>query len=191
MASKLKVCLLGITLGIAAGIAQAGSDNDTVKLFQDSSRSSDFFQKSYGYAVFPTIGKGGVGIGAAHGSGHVYEHGKRIGRVTMNQLSVGLQLGGKSFSEIIFFKDKATLDEFTSGNFEFSGDVGAIAITASADASVGTTGVNAGGSISKTDAATAGEFSRGMAVFTIAKGGLMYNATVAGQKFTYTPKSGR
>jgi lipid-binding SYLF domain-containing protein len=191
MNSKLNVWLLGATLGIAAGIAQAVPDNDTLKLFQDSSRSSDYFQNSYGYAVFPTIGKGGIGVGAAHGSGHVYKQGKRVGRVTMNQLSVGLQLGGKAFSEIIFFKDKASLDEFTEGNFEFSGDVGAVAITASADASVGTTGASAGGSISKTDAATAGEYSHGMAVFTIAKGGLMYNATVAGQKFSYTAKSGK
>ncbi len=191
MNSKLNVWLLGATLGVVAGIAQASPDSDTVKLFQDSTQSSNYFQKSYGYAIFPTIGKGGVGVGAAHGSGHVYEQGKRIGRVTMNQLSVGLQLGGKAFSEIIFFKDKASLDEFTEGNFEFSGDVGAVAITASADVSVGTTGANAGGSISKTDAATAGEYSHGMAVFTIAKGGLMYNATVAGQKFSYTPKSGK
>ena len=191
MKSKLNVWLLGAALGVVAGIAQAVPDNDTVKLFQDSTQSSDYFQKSYGYAIFPTIGKGGVGIGAAHGSGHVYEQGKRIGRVTMNQLSVGLQLGGKAFSEIIFFKDKASLDEFTEGNFEFSGDIGAVAITASADASVGTSGATAGGSISKNDAATAGEYSHGMAVFTIAKGGLMYNATVAGQKFSYTAKSGK
>ena len=191
MNSKLKVWLLGATLGIAAGIAQAVPDSDTLKLFQDSSQSSDYFQNSYGYAVFPTIGKGGIGVGAAHGSGHVYKHGKRVGRVTMNQLSVGLQLGGKAFSEIIFFKDKASLDEFTEGNFEFSGDVGAVAITASADASVGTTGASAGGSVSKTDAATAGKYSHGMAVFTIAKGGLMYNATVAGQKFSYTAKPGK
>jgi lipid-binding SYLF domain-containing protein len=191
MKSTLNVWLLGATLSIAAGLAQATADSDTAKLFKDSSQSSEFFQKSYGYAVFPTVGKGGIGIGAAHGSGHVYEQGKRIGRVTMNQLSVGLQLGGKAFSEIIFFKDKPALDEFTSGNFEFSADIGAIAITASANASVGTTGADAGGSLSKTDAATAGEFNNGLAVFTIAKGGLMYNATVAGQKFSYTSGSAR
>jgi lipid-binding SYLF domain-containing protein len=191
MILKQNLWLLGVTFGIATGVAQAAPHDDTVKLFQDSSQSSAYFHKSYGYALFPTIGKGGIGIGAAHGSGHVYEQGKRIGRVTVNQLSVGLQLGGKAFSEIIFFKDKAALDEFTEGNFEFSGDVGAVAITASADASVGTTGANAGGSISKTDAATAGEYNHGMAVFTIAKGGLMYNVTVAGQKFSYTPKSGK
>jgi lipid-binding SYLF domain-containing protein len=191
MTSKLQTLLIGVAFGVAAGLAQAVPDSDSVKLFKDSNQSSDYFQKSYGYAVFPTIGKGGIGIGAAHGSGHVYEQGKQIGKVTMNQLSVGFQLGGKAFSEIIFFKDKAALDEFTSGNFEFSAGAGATAITASANVSVGTTGADAGGSISKTDAATAGEFHDGMAVFTIAKGGLMYEATLAGQKFSYSAGSGK
>ena len=191
MSSTLRILAIGATLGITAGIALAIPDSDSVKLFRDSHQSSEYFQKSYGYAVFPTIGKGGIGIGAAHGSGHVYEQGTRIGKVTMNQLSVGFQLGGKAFSEIIFFKDKASLDEFTSGHFEFSADAGAIAITASANVSVGTTGADAGGSLSKTDAATAGEFKDGLAVFTIAKGGLMYNATLAGQKFSYNAGSGK
>jgi lipid-binding SYLF domain-containing protein len=191
MNSKHKVWLLGATLGIAAGFAQATTDGDSVKLFKDSNQSSDYFQRSYGYAVFPTIGKGGIGIGAAHGSGHVYEQGKNVGKVTMNQLSVGFQLGGKAFSEIIFFKDKAALDEFTSGHFEFSAGAGATALTASANVSVGTTGADAGGSLSKTNAATAGEFHDGMAVFTIAKGGLMYDATLAGQKFSYNAGSNR
>ncbi|HVC00842.1 MAG TPA: lipid-binding SYLF domain-containing protein [Steroidobacteraceae bacterium] len=135
--------------------------------------------------MFPTIGKGGLGIGAAHGSGNVYERGRRIGHVTMNQLSVGLQAGGEAYSEIIFFRDRRALDAFTSGKFEFSADVGAIAITASANVSVATTGTGAGASIGKKDAATAGQYTHGMAVFTIAKGGLMYNASVAGQKFSY------
>ena len=191
MLSTPKTWLLGATLAMVAGLAQAMPDSDSVNLFKNSNQSSEYFQKSYGYAVFPTIGKGGIGVGAAHGSGHVYEQGKRIGRITMNQLSVGFQLGGKAFSEIIFFKDKAALDEFTSGHFEFSADAGAIAITTSANVSVGTTGADAGGSLSKNDAATAGEFTKGMAVFTIAKGGLMYNATVAGQKFSYDAGSAR
>jgi len=189
MKAKQGIWVLVTALGLSAGVAQAGRDTETATLFRDSHQSSDYFRQSYGYAVFPTIGKGGLGIGAAHGSGHVYAKGVRIGRVTMNQVSVGLQAGGEAYSEIIFFQDKRSLDEFTSGNFEFSADIGAIAITASADASVGTTGADAGTSIAKTDAATAGEYSRGMAVFTIAKGGLMYNATVAGQKFSYHGRS--
>jgi len=185
----LSIGLLAATLGVPFSIAHASRDADTANLFRNSDRSSAFFQQSYGYAVFPTIGKGGLGIGAAHGSGHVYAEGKRIGRVTMNQLSVGFQAGGEAYSEIIFFKDKQSMDNFTSGNFEFSADVGAIAITAAADVSVGSTGADAGASATKTAAATTSEFTRGMAVFTIAKGGLMYNATVAGQKFSYTTRS--
>jgi len=185
----LSIGLLAATLGVPFSIAHASRDADTANLFRNSDRSSAFFQQSYGYAVFPTIGKGGLGIGAAHGSGHVYAEGKRIGLVTMNQLSVGFQAGGEAYSEIIFFKDKQSMDNFTSGNFEFSADVGAIAITAAADVSVGSTGADAGASATKTAAATTSEFTRGMAVFTIAKGGLMYNATVAGQKFSYTTRS--
>jgi len=182
------VCLLVAILGVPIGVAYAGRDADTADLFRNSNQSSDFFQKSYGYAVFPTIGKGGLGIGAAHGSGHVYAQGRPIGHVTMNQVSVGFQAGGEAYSEIIFFRDKQALDEFTSGKFAFSADAGAIAITASADLSVGTTGTDAGASADKHIAATASEFSHGMAVFTIAKGGLMYNATVAGQRFSYSPR---
>jgi lipid-binding SYLF domain-containing protein len=178
------------TLAVTVGVANASRDTDTAGLFRNSQQSSAFFRNSYGYAVFPTIGKGGLGIGAAHGSGHVYARGARIGAVTMNQLSVGFQAGGEAYSEIIFFRDKRALDDFTSGNFEFSAGVGAIAITASANADIGTSGAAAGSSISKSDAATAGEYSDGMAVFTIAKGGLMYNATVAGQKFSYRGRSG-
>jgi lipid-binding SYLF domain-containing protein len=191
MNKLVSIGLLAATLGVPFSVAHASRDGDTANLFRSSDRSAAFFQQSYGYAVFPTIGKGGLGIGAAHGSGHVYAEGMRIGRVTMNQVSVGFQAGGEAYSEIIFFKDKQSMDNFTSGNFEFSADVGAIAITAAADVSVGSTGADAGASATKTAAATASEFTRGMAVFTIAKGGLMYNATVAGQKFSYTSRSAR
>ena len=167
----------------------ASRDTDTEKLFQDSNQSAEFFHSAYGYAVFPTIGKGGLGIGAAHGTGRVYAHGRRIGHVTMNQLSIGWQLGGEAYSEIIFFRDRQAMDDFTSGNFEFSADVGAIAITASADASAGTDRSERRASVGKQDAATASGYNHGMAVFTIAKGGLMYNATIAGQKFSYTSQA--
>jgi lipid-binding SYLF domain-containing protein len=189
MKRKLRVWVLAAALGLSVGAAYASGDSDTAGLFRNSSQSAQFFQDSYGYAVFPTIGKGGLGVGAAHGTGHVYQQGRRIGRVSMTQLSVGFQAGGEAYSQIIFFKDKRALDEFTSGNFEFSADAGAIAIVASADVSVGTTGADASASAGKRDAATVSEYNKGMAVFTIAKGGLMYNATVAGQKFSYTPRS--
>jgi lipid-binding SYLF domain-containing protein len=106
----------------------------------------------------------------------------------MGQLSVGFQAGGKAYSQIIFFEDKRSLDEFESGTFEFSAGASAVAITAGASASVGTSGASAGASAGKKDARDTGVFEKGMAVFTIAKGGLMYAATVAGQKFSYKPR---
>ena len=115
------------------------------------------------------------------------EQSHRGGQRTGPQGSVGLQLGAQKYSEIIFFRDKQALDEFKSGNFEFSADVGAVAITVAADVSVGTTGVDTSASGDKANAATASSYNHGVAVFTIAKGGLMYNATVAGQKFSYSP----
>ena len=183
-----RLSLALIVLVGAIGVAHADADSDTVKLFKDAGQSAAFFSKSYGYAVFPTIGKGGLGVGAARGSGHVYAQGKLLGDTTMTQLSIGLQAGGTAYSQIIFFEDKRALDEFTSGNFEFSAGVSAIAITSGASASSGTTGAGASASGGKKDATTAGQFYKGMAVFTIAKGGLMYEATLAGQKFSYTAR---
>jgi lipid-binding SYLF domain-containing protein len=179
---------LAATLAVPFAVAQAAHPNGkTLELFEHANQSSAYFDNAYGYAVFPTIGKGGFVVGAAHGNGTVYRHDTRIGHLTMNQVSIGAQAGGQAYSEIIFFKDKDALDSFTSGNFSFSGDVGAIVITASASASVGTAGETSGASATKDLAATQGQYQNGMAVFTIAKGGLMYNATVAGQKFSYVP----
>lgn len=185
MKTLIRTGLLMAAIGLPLNVAYADQNSDTVALFKQADQSAEFFGKSYGYALFPTIGKAGIGIGAAHGTGDVYAQGKRIGQVTMNQISIGFQLGGETYSEIIFFENKNALREFTSGNFEFSGDIGAIAITASASASAGTSGARASASTDKEDASNAGGFTNGVAVFTIAKGGLMYNATVAGQKFTY------
>jgi lipid-binding SYLF domain-containing protein len=173
---------------LAAGAARADSYTDTILLFKNAGESATFFKKSYGYAVFPTIGEAGFIVGGAGGKGHVYERGKYVGDSTMAQLSVGFQAGGKAFSEIIFFQDRRSLDEFRTGEFTFSAGVSAIAITAGASASAGTSGATSGISGGKKDAATASAgYQKGMIVFTIAKGGLMYTATVAGQKFKYTP----
>jgi lipid-binding SYLF domain-containing protein len=107
----------------------------------------------------------------------------------MTQLSVGFQAGGQAYSQMVFFEDKRALDEFTNGNFEFDAGVSAVAITAAAGGSAGTEGASAGASGGKKDAKTVGSsYYKGMAVFTIVKGGLMYQATVAGQKFSYEPK---
>jgi lipid-binding SYLF domain-containing protein len=177
-----------MTLSITA-FAAAGYQ-DTISLFKNAGESSSFFGSSYAYAVFPTIGEGAVGVGGAHGKGRVYVHGKWVGNVTMNQVSVGFQLGGKAFSQIVFFEDKRALDEFESNSYEFDADASAVAITAGASASAGTNGTDSSVSGGMKDASTRGHYQKGVVVFTIAKGGLMGQLAVAGQKFSYTPRAG-
>ncbi|HEY2463720.1 MAG TPA: YSC84-related protein [Steroidobacteraceae bacterium] len=167
------------------GAANAANYTDTISLFKNAGESAAFFQHSYAYAVFPNIGEGGFVVGGAFGKGRVYAQGQLVGDATMKQLSVGFQAGGKDYSQIIFFQDKRALDKFESGSFEFSAGASAIAVTAGANASVGTNGATSGASAGKRDANTDGVYNDGMAVFTIAKGGLMYAAALAGQKFTY------
>lgn len=176
--------LLALLAGANAALADEYSE--TVEIFKAAGESSKFFDHAYGYALFPTIGKGGIGIGGAHGKGRVFVGGRHIGDTKMNQLTVGLQLGGQAFSQVIFFEDKRALDDFTSGNFEFGAQATAVAITASASATTSTTGSSAGAAGGKKDASTVGSgYYKGMAIFTVAKGGLMYEASVGGQKFSY------
>ncbi|HVO48494.1 MAG TPA: lipid-binding SYLF domain-containing protein [Steroidobacteraceae bacterium] len=174
---------------LVPAVVLANRYTDTVALFKNAGQSAGFFANCYGYAVFPTIGKGGFIAGGAHGTGRVYEHGKYIGDTSMNQLSVGLQLGGQVYSQIIFFEDKRALDRFTAGNFEFDASASAVAITAAATSSAGTTGASASASGGMHDAVTSGHYFRGVAVFTIVKGGAMYEAAIAGQKFSYEKRS--
>jgi lipid-binding SYLF domain-containing protein len=175
------------TLLLVATTASADEYADTVTIFKNAGESGTYFHNSYGYAVFPTVGKGGLGVGAAHGSGRAYVGGRHVGDVKMNQVSIGFQAGGQAYSQIVFFQDKRSFDEFASGSFEFDATVQAIAITASATATAGTQGAAAGAAGGKKDATTAGKYHKGMAVFTVAKGGLMYQAAVGGQKFSYKP----
>ena len=189
---QLRTYLLCLLFVLPFGSALADEDeakySSAVKSFQDAGESGVFFSNSYGYAVFPNIGKGGIGIGGAHGKGRVYSGGNWVGNTSMTQLTVGFQLGGQVYSEIIFFEDKRAFDEFTSGNFEFGAGASAVAITAGASAAATTTGSSAGASAGKSDATTVGGYSKGMATFTVAKGGLMYEAAVGGQKFSYTAR---
>jgi lipid-binding SYLF domain-containing protein len=134
--------------------ALADSYDETVGLFKKAGASSQFFDNCYGYAVFPTIEKGAIGIGEAHGKGRVFEQGKAVGSSSMTQLSIGLQLGGEAFSQIVFFQDERAFKEFTRGEFEFG--AGAVVITAAASSSAGSAGANAGASGGKNDATTAG-----------------------------------
>jgi lipid-binding SYLF domain-containing protein len=148
-----------------------------------------FFDSAHGYAVFPTVGKGGLGVGGSHGKGQVYQGGKVIGFTSTSDISIGLRAGGQAYSQVIFFQDAGALDRFTRGNFEFAASASAIAVQATAGASAGTEGTAASASGTKTsDKAAAGaEYQDGIVVFTMAKGGLMYAATIAGQKYTYKP----
>jgi len=168
--------------------AWAEKYDDTIKIFSKAGESGTFFRNSYGFAVFPKIGKVGIGIGGAHGKGRVYKKGKYVGNTSMTQVSIGLQLGGQTFSQIIFFQDERAFRDFTSGNFEFGAQATAVAITAGASASATTTGSSAGAGSNERKAKTRGKYNKGMAVFTIAKGGLMYEASIGGQKYKYTPR---
>lgn len=127
-----------------------------------------FFDKAHGYAVFPSVGKAGMGIGGAYGKGVVYEQGEEIGSTTLKHISMGFEFGGESYREIIFFQDKKTLDDFKQGNYELGAQASAVAI--------------------KKGASKNADFDKGVAVFTQTKGGLMFDASVGGQKFTFEPK---
>ena len=126
-----------------------------------------FFNKAYGYAVFPTIIKGAIWVGGAHGKGEVFRRGKVVGRASLSQGSIGFQLGGQSYSEIVFFQNKAAFDRFKNGNLKFAAQASAIAVTAGA--------------------ATNAAYENGVAVFTLGKKGLMFEASIGGQRFSYKP----
>ena len=117
---KLNIRTLFFTLSLllAATAVLADAYSDTKKLFENAG-AANMFESAYGYALFPTIGKAGFVVGGAYGEGRVYEQGKHIGNTSMTQATIGFQLGGAGFSQVIFFEDKRALDEFTKGNFEF------------------------------------------------------------------------
>lgn len=183
-----KFVLLTLVLSFLSAIAVAESDKyaAALKRFQDSATVQPFLKSAYGYALFPTAGKGGLGIGAAYGSGQVYSGGKLVGKSKLFKLSWGLQAGGQAYSQIVFFQDKRAFEEFTAGSFEFDATASAVAITAGVQAQAGTKGTSAGTSAGPNTAKQlGGNYVKGYAVFTHAIGGLMYEAAIAGQKFTY------
>ena len=138
---------------------------EALKKFKRIGRLKPYFKEAAGFAVFPNIAKAGLGFGGARGSGEVFEDGKVIGSTTVTQLSFGFQLGGQAFSQIIFFQNKRDLDRFTDGNFELGASASAALITEGANATV--------------------DYTNGVAVMTFSKGGLMYEASIGGQKFTF------
>ena len=172
-----------------AGVAQADQYTDTIEVYKNSETVQPFFESAYGYAVFPTVGKGGIGIGGAFGKGRVYKKGKVTGAVTLVKATIGFQLGGQAFSEMIFFEDKRAYDDFTSGNFEFDATASAVAITAGVQAKAGTEGTTAGASAGPATGKQApSSYRKGMAVFIHTIGGLMYEASIGGQKFSFKPQ---
>ena len=180
--------LASLALALHATHARAADYDKTIDVFRKAGESGGFFATAYGYAVFPTIGKGGIGFGAAYGKGRVYQKGAHVGNCSMTQATVGFQFGGQAYSQIVFFKDERAFKEFTSGSFEFGAEASAVAITAAAGAKANTAGTSAGASATRNEATTVGTYHKGMATFTVAKGGLMYEATIGGQKFGYKPR---
>jgi lipid-binding SYLF domain-containing protein len=125
------------------------------------------FKNAYGYVVFPNVGKGAVGVGGASGGGIVYEKGAIVGKAQLTQVTIGFQFGGQAYREVVFFENKETLDRFKQNNIEFSAQVSAVA--------------------AKSGASGNAKYTDGILIFTQLKGGLMYEASVGGQKFKYTP----
>lgn len=168
----LFVCTLLIT-GYAG--AQSSKDKEIINdsnnakaaFIKQDPQMARFFNSARGYVIFPNVGKGGLGIGGAAGNGSVYQGGKLIGMAKMSQVTIGLQLGGQAYREVIFFENAATLQRFKENKVEFSAQVSAVAASSGASANA--------------------KYKEGVLVFTMQKGGLMYEASLGGQKFKFNP----
>ena len=179
---------LALLVPLAAGAAEVKDYSSTISVFNSSPNVQPFFKNAYGYAVFPTVGKAAFIVGGAYGEGQVYRGGKVTGTAKLVHASIGLQLGGKAFSEIVFFQDKRAYDTFTSGEFAFDAKASAVAITAGAQAQTSTAGSSASATAGpKTGAQAPANYNNGMATFVHQKGGLMGALALGGQKFSYTP----
>jgi len=174
----MRVALLMLIAGFAMPSFVSAQSSKNVRLIADSRNAkagfirsdgllANLFNKSYAYVIFPNIGKGGIGVGGAAGNGIVFQNGRPIGSAKMKQLTVGLQLGGQTYREVIFFENSAALDRFKQDNFEFSAQASAVAVTKGASGNV--------------------KYSDGVMIFTQEKKGLMYEASIGGQKFSFTP----
>jgi len=166
----------------------ADNFDGTMDVFESAPELQPYFDNAFAYAVFPTVGKGGFALGIAHGKGRVYQGDQVLGDVVMTEVSLGFQFGGQAFSEVIFLQDKRALDEFTSGRFEFDASASAVVLTIGAQARAGTDGASAsaGTGPASTRQIEYG-FNKGMAVFIHPLGGLMYEASIGGQKFSFSP----
>lgn len=167
---------VAVVLGLAGATAVEADDTakaikearDTIAAFQKADPNlSRFFNTAVGYAVFPTITKAAIGIGGAGGSGVLFEHGKPTGKASLSQVTIGAQLGGQTYSEIIFFQEAPALNDFKNGTLALAAQVSAVA--------------------AKAGASDEADYQSGVAVFTAGKGGFMFEASVGGQKFHFEP----
>jgi len=173
--SYLMVLLFGMLVLAPAASAkkrdtrlQENTENAMELLLESDATLEEWFDDAYGYAIFPTVGKAGIGIGGAFGKGEVYEDGDFIGEARLTQGSIGFQLGGQAYIEVIFFEKEENLENFKKSKFQLSAQASAVAAAEGASANA--------------------KYEHGVAIFTVAKGGLMYEASVGGQKFKYIPK---
>jgi lipid-binding SYLF domain-containing protein len=190
MKNVVLISLLTLTLLIplVAGAAEVKDYSSTLSVFKSSPNVQPFFKNAYGYAVFPTVGKAAFIVGGAYGEGQVYRGGKATGTAKLVHASIGWQLGGKAYSEIVFFQDKRAYDTFISGEFAFDANASAVAITAGASAQASTAGSSASATAGpKTGAQSEANYKNGMATFVHHKGGLMGALALGGQKFSYAP----
>lgn len=176
----MKKCIMGLAILVSAimFLPMVVKSQDEDRIISDSKKAKaefiktdklmeSLFDHSYGYVIFPNVGKGAVGVGGAAGQGAVFEKGKAIGTARMIQVTAGFQFGGQAYREVIFFEDKDAMDRFKANNLEFSGQASATAV--------------------KEGAATNVKYRNGVMVFSQEKGGLMLEAAIGGQKFTYQP----
>lgn len=170
----LALGLLGCSTEPKTEEAKASLHDDVQGTLNDFSRTDagfkDFLNKGAGYAVFPHVGKGGLGVGGAYGHAEVYQNGKMIGFADLTQASIGLQAGGQSFQEVIVFENEDAINRFKNNKLEFAANASAVAVTAGASGQA--------------------RFENGVAVFAKPKGGLMFEASIGGQKFNFKPAEG-
>jgi lipid-binding SYLF domain-containing protein len=174
----IREAIVALVLGVGCATSRPDTGesvkeaNATVDLFKKTDPGLDnFFARATAYAVFPSVGKGGLGVGGAYGSGVLYERGRAVGRTSVTQVTIGFQLGGQAYSEIIFLQTAKTLADFKEGQFALAAEASAVALTSGAAAHA--------------------KYEQGVAIFAAPKGGLMYEASVGGQKFSYEPFGGR
>ncbi len=187
---KVSANLFRVLLLCSCAISAVAAPQATVlDAFKQAEETRWFFEHAYGYAVFPSIAKGGIIIGGAYGKGDVYRHEQLTGNASLAQLSIGWQWGAQAYSEIIFFEDEAAYNRFISGHFAFNAEASAVVITIAGSVSANTQGGSTASAGIKENATVQARnaYTGGMAVFTAVKGGLMYQATIGGQKFSFTP----